>query len=104
MVVNDDVKDSIVKFMLSMKDKYGVTLGTCAENIHVDGISNEGCLSVDGVNRMLGSDIEDRGTDNNNQRVDCSCYGGKVDALAYNKYCGSACAYCYGKHENDAVH
>lgn len=103
-VVNDDVKNSIVNFMLSMKDKYDVTIGTCAEDIHVDGITNEGCLSVDSVNRMLGSNIEDRGTDNNNQRVLCSCYGGKVDALAYDKYCGSACAYCYGKHENDAVH
>lgn len=104
LLPNDDVVNSICDFMLKMKDKYGVTLGTCAENIHREGISNEGCLSVEGVNRMLGTSIEDKGTDNNKQRLLCSCYGGKVDALAYDDYCGTSCTYCYGKHENDAVH
>ena len=104
LVPNDDVVNSICDFMLKMKDKYGVTLGTCAENIHREGISNEGCLSVEGVNRMLGTSIEDKGTANNKQRLLCSCYGGKVDALAYDDYCGTSCTYCYGKHENDAVH
>lgn len=93
--------DKIVEFMLQMADKYGVNLGSCAENITRRGISKEGCLSVSAVNAMLGTQIEDRGTDNNDQRQLCSCYGGKTDALAYNASCASHCLYCYAKHEND---
>ena len=93
--------DGIFDFMLSLKDKYGVTLGTCAEFTGRTGISKEGCLSVDAVNNMLGTTIADRGFDNNQQRKFCSCYGGKVDALAYNSVCASHCVYCYAKHEND---
>ena len=89
--------------MLKMANKYGVTLGSCAENITRRGISKEGCLSVSAVNKMLGTSIEDRGTDNNEQRKLCSCYGGKIDALAYGKNCASHCIYCYAKHENDAA-
>lgn len=93
--------DAIVEFMLQMADKYNITLGTCAENIAKRGISKEGCLSVDAVNKMLGTSIEDKGVDNNDQRKLCSCYGGKIDALAYGKNCASHCIYCYAKHEND---
>ena len=50
---------------------------------------------------MLGTSIEDKGTENNTQRKLCTCYGGKVDALQYNKNCASHCVYCYAKHEND---
>ena len=50
---------------------------------------------------MLGTHIEDKGTDNNGSRKLCSCYGGKVDALRYNATCASHCIYCYAKHEND---
>ena len=50
---------------------------------------------------MLGTSIEDKGVDNNNQRKLCTCYGGKIDALQYNKNCASHCVYCYAKHEND---
>ena len=95
--------DIITDFMLSLKDKYGITLGTCAEIGGREGISKEGCLSVSAVNNMLGTSIPDLGTANNQQRTLCSCYGGKVDALAYNNNCASHCVYCYAKHENDKV-
>ena len=94
-------QNTITDFMLSLKDKYGVTLGTCAEPLVREGISKEGCLSVSAVNNMLGTHIEDKGTDNNGSRKLCSCYGGKVDALKYNAACASHCIYCYAKHEND---
>ena len=96
-----DYIDDVCNFMLSLKDKYNITLGTCAENIVRKGISKEGCLSVGAVNNMLGTSIEDKGIDNNNQRKLCTCYGGKIDALQYNKNCASHCVYCYAKHEND---
>lgn len=96
-----EIADQIASFMLSLKDKYGITLGTCAESLVKEGISKEGCLSVAAVNNMLGTSIEDKGTANNDQRKLCSCYGGKVDALQYNKNCASHCVYCYAKHEND---
>lgn len=92
--------DDICNFMLSLKDKYGITLGSCAEAIGREGISQEGCLSVGMVNKMLGTQVEDKGKDNNKQRALCSCYGGKTDALAYNNACASHCVYCYAKHEN----
>ena len=95
--------DEIADFMLSMAKKYNVTLGTCAESLVRAGISKEGCLSVGAVNNMLGTSIEDKGTDNNDQRKLCSCYGGKIDALQYNNKCASHCIYCYAKHENDKV-
>ena len=94
-------QNTITDFMLSLKDKYGITLGTCAEPLVREGISKEGCLSVAAVNNMLGTHIEDKGTDNNGSRKLCSCYGGKVDALRYNATCASHCIYCYAKHEND---
>lgn len=100
---NEDYINDICDFMLSLKDKYGITLGTCAEKISRKGISKEGCLSVAAINNMLGTSIEDRGTDNNNQRKLCSCYGGKIDALQYNAKCASHCIYCYAKHENDTA-
>jgi hypothetical protein len=86
-----------------MKNLYGITLGTCAEGLVREGISKEGCLSVDAVNRMLGTSIPDKGTENNTQRKLCSCYGGKIDALKYNAACASHCIYCYAKHENDTA-
>ena len=97
------IKDDICNFMLSLKDKYNITLGTCAEAIARRGISKEGCLSVGAVNSMLGTSIEDKGTDNNNQRKLCTCYGGKIDALQYNNKCASHCVYCYAKHENNTA-
>ena len=99
---NEYIND-ICNFMLSLKDKYNITLGTCAEAIVRNGISKEGCLSVSAVNNMLGTSIEDKGTENNSQRKLCSCYGGKVDALQYNAACASHCVYCYAKHESDAA-
>ncbi len=96
-----EIIDKIVDTMVRLKDEYGVTLGTCAEGLVREGISKEGCLSVESVNRMLGTSIEDKGTANNDQRVLCSCYGGKIDALKYNAACASHCVYCYAKHEND---
>lgn len=96
-----EIIHQIVDFMLQMKDKYDVNLGTCAESLVREGISKEGCLSVNAVNEMLGTSIEDKGVENNTQRVLCSCYGGKTDALKYNASCASHCVYCYAKHEND---
>lgn len=97
--------NAIAEFMLKMKDKYNVTLGTCAEGLVREGISKEGCLSVASVNKMLGTSIPDLGTENNEQRKLCSCYGGKIDALQYNNTCASHCIYCYAKHANDqAMH
>lgn len=95
--------DDIMDFMLTLKDKYDITLGTCAEVGGREGISKEGCLSVSAVNNMLGTHIEDRGINNNNQRQLCSCYGGKVDFLSYNAACASTCVYCYAKHQSDKV-
>ncbi len=95
--------DEIADFMLATAKKYNVTLGTCAESLVRAGISKEGCLSVGAVNNMLGTSIEDKGTENNTQRKLCSCYGGKIDALQYNNKCASHCIYCYAKHENDKV-
>lgn len=100
---NTSYIEDMCNFMLSLKDKYNVTLGTCAEAIAKNGISKEGCLSVSSVNEMLGTSIEDRGTANNEQRKLCSCYGGKIDALQYNSHCASHCVYCYAKHENDTA-
>ena len=91
----------IYDFMLSLKDEFDITLGTCAEVGGREGISKEGCLSVSAVNQMLGTNIEDLGTGNNNFRKLCSCYGGKIDALAYGDNCASHCVYCYAKHAND---
>ena len=97
--------NAIAEFMLKMKDKYNVTLGTCAEGLVREGISKEGCLSVTSVNKMLGTSIPDLDTENNKQRKLCSCYGGKIDALQYNNTCASHCIYCYAKHANDqAMH
>ena len=100
---NTSYIEDMCNFMLSLKDKYDVTLGTCAEAIAKNGISKEGCLSVSSVNEMLGTSIEDKGTANNEQRKLCSCYGGKIDALQYNSNCASHCVYCYAKHENDTA-
>lgn len=93
--------NAIADFMLEMKKKYNVRMGTCAEALVRPGIEKDGCLSVAAINEMLGTSIEDKGTGNNTQRKLCSCYGGKIDALAYDSKCASHCIYCYAKHEND---
>lgn len=96
--------NEIVDLMLRLKDKYDITLGTCAENFEREGISKEGCLSVALINKMLGTSFEDKGPENNQQRKECSCFGGKVDCLDYkDSICMSHCVYCYAHHQNEAA-
>lgn len=98
-----DVIKQIAEKMLSITKKYNVDLSTCAEPCRIDGISIEGCLSVNAINKMLGTHIIDRSTDNNKFRPECTCYGGKTDLLQYNKKCASSCLYCYAHHNGDKI-
>lgn len=100
-----EVITNIAKIVKEYGDKYGVRLGTCAEPAVLPGISLEGCLSVRAINEMLGTNIEDKGTANNNikSRPLCSCYGGKTDILAYDRRCASSCTYCYAHHNSNAA-
>ena len=98
-----DVIKQIAEKMLSITKKYNMDLSTCAEPCRIDGISIEGCLSVNAINKMLGTHIIDRSTDNNKFRPECTCYGGKTDLLQYNKKCASSCLYCYAHHNGDKM-
>ena len=69
----------------------------------MDGISIEGCLSVNAINKMLGTHIPNRFTENNKFRPECTCYGGKTDLLRYNSNCASSCVYCYAHHNSDRM-
>lgn len=93
----------ISDFMLSLKDKYGVTLQSCAEPLIQEGIEKVGCLSVPAINNMLGTHIVDKGVDNNKQRALCTCYGGKTDLMSYDQNCASVCWYCYAHHQGDKI-
>lgn len=96
--------ENIANIVKDLGDKYGVTLSTCAEpDLLPSGISHEGCLSVQAINRILGTHIEDKGTNNNKSRDLCTCYGGKTDILKYNDKCASSCAYCYAHHNSNAA-
>lgn len=89
--------------MLKIANKYGVKLSTCAEPGVIPGISKRGCLSVQQINNILGTHIEDKAEANNRQRQLCTCYGGKVDVLRYNSNCASSCMYCYAHHNSDKM-
>ena len=89
--------------MLKIANKYGVKLSTCAEPGVIPGISKQGCLSVQQINNILGTHIEDKAEANNKQRQLCTCYGGKVDVLRYNSNCASSCMYCYAHHNGDKM-
>ena len=89
--------------MLKIANKYGVKLSTCAEPGVIPGISKQGCLSVQQINNILGTHIEDKAEANNRQRQLCTCYGGKVDLLRYNSNCASSCMYCYAHHNSDKM-
>lgn len=89
--------------MLKIANKYGVKLSTCAEPGIIPGISKQGCLSVQQINNILGTHIEDKAEANNRQRQLCTCYGGKVDVLRYNSNCASSCMYCYAHHNSDKM-
>ena len=89
--------------MLKIANKYGVKLSTCAEPGVIPGISKQGCLSVQQINNILGTHIEDKSEANNRQRQLCTCYGGKVDILRYNSNCASSCMYCYAHHNSDKM-
>lgn len=89
--------------MLKIANKYGVKLSTCAEPGVIPGISKQGCLSVQQINNILGTHIEDKAEENNKQRQLCTCYGGKVDVLRYNSNCASSCMYCYAHHNSDKM-
>lgn len=98
------VIQSIANIVKRIGDKYGVRLSTCAEISALPaGISHEGCLSVNALNDILGTHIEDKGTANNKSRALCACYGGKTDILKYNDLCASSCAYCYAHHNSNAA-
>lgn len=90
----------IAETMKAIADEFGVTLGTCAEPLVIPGITREGCLSPAAVSNMLGTQIADS---KSKQRTLCGCFGGKTDALAWNRHCASHCVYCYAKHDNDAA-
>lgn len=95
---------SIANIVKEYGDKYGVRLSTCAEpDILPSGISHEGCLSVQAINDILHTNIEDKHRDNNKSRPLCECYGGKTDILKYNDNCASSCAYCYAHHNSNAA-
>lgn len=89
--------------MLKIANKYGVKLSTCAEPGIIPSISKQGCLSVQQINNILGTHIEDKAEANNRQRQLCTCYGGKVDVLRYNSNCASSCMYCYAHHNSDKM-
>lgn len=96
--------ENIANIVKDLGDKYGVTLSTCAEpDLLPSGISHEGCLSVQAINRILGTHIEDKHRDNNKSRPLCECYGGKTDILKYNDKCASSYAYCYAHHNSNAA-
>lgn len=96
--------ENIANIVKDLGDKYSVRLSTCAEpDILPSGISHEGCLSVQAINDMLHTHIEDKHRDNNKSRPLCECYGGKTDILKYNDKCASSCAYCYAHHNSNAA-
>ena len=98
-----DVIKGVSEKMLKIANKYGVKLSTCAEPGVIPGISKQGCLSVQQVNNILGTHIEDKAEENNKQIQLCTCYGGKVDVLRYNSNCASSCMYCYAHHNSDKM-
>lgn len=98
-----DVIKGVSEKMLKIANKYGVKLSTCAEPGVIPGISKQGCLSVQQVNNILGTHIEDKAEENNKQRQLCTCYGGKIDVLRYNSNCASSCMYCYAHHNGDKM-
>lgn len=98
-----DVIKGVSEEMLKIANKYGVKLSTCAEPGVIPGISKQGCLSVQQINNILGTHIEDKAEANNRQRQLCTCYGGKVDVLRYNSNCASSCMYCYAHHNSDKM-
>lgn len=105
MALRRDRVQAILDKMVEIADRYGVTLSTCAENLRglkgADRVKEDGCLSVAEINRVLGTHIADLGKANSRQREECSCYGGKVDMLAYDAKCYSACMYCYARHTKE---
>lgn len=98
-----EVIKGISEKMLQIANKYGVKLSTCAEPGVMPGITKQGCLSVQQINNILGTHIEDKGLANTKQRPLCSCYGGKVDVLRYDQKCSSSCVYCYAHHNRDKI-
>lgn len=98
-----EVIKGISEKMLQIANKYGVKLSTCAEPGVMPGITKQGCLSVQQINNILGTHIEDKGLANSKQRQLCSCYGGKVDVLRYDQRCSSSCIYCYAHHNRDKI-
>lgn len=98
-----EVIKGISEKMLQIANKYGVKLSTCAEPGVMPGITKQGCLSVQQINNILGTHIEDKGVANSKQRPLCSCYGGKVDVLRYDQKCASSCVYCYAHHNRDKM-
>lgn len=98
-----EVIKRISEKMLQIANKYGVKLSTCAEPGVMPGITKQGCLSVQQINNILGTHIEDKGLANTKQRPLCSCYGGKVDVLRYDQRCSSSCVYCYAHHNKDKI-
>lgn len=98
-----EVIKGISEKMLQIANKYGVKLSTCAEPDVMPGITKQGCLSVQQINNILGTHIEDKGLANTKQRPLCSCYGGKVDVLRYDQRCSSSCIYCYAHHNRDKI-
>ncbi len=106
MALRQDRMQAILDKMVEIADRYGVTLSTCAENLRglkgADRVKEDGCLSVAEINRVLGTHIADLGKANSRQREECSCYGGKVDMLAYDAKCHSACMYCYARHTKES--
>lgn len=98
-----EIVKGVSEKMLQIANKYGVKLSTCAEPGVIPGISKQGCLSVEQINNILGTHIEDKAEANNKQRQLCTCYGGKVDVLRYNSNCASSCMYCYAHHNADKM-
>ena len=98
-----DVIKGIEDQLIALSEKYDVTLSSCAEPTNSNTkIKREGCLSVNAVNNMLGTNLSED-SEKTNQRKLCSCFGGKTDLLKYTDKCASVCAYCYAHHNSDTA-
>lgn len=74
-----------------MAKNIGIPIESCGESVNIPGIQHGGCVNIEYINKLAGTDIKYK--KDPTQRAACKCHE-SISIGSYNQ-CKNGCVYCY---------